>query len=220
MKNILITGAAGGLGATVVDYFIRKGNKVFALVSPGKTPQTAQKSSLSYWEADLTNEAATAKVVDEIIKQHAQIDAAFLLAGGFAMANLAKSSLEDIHKMIAINFDTAYTVTRAISQHTNTDGIMKIVLVGSKPALELSGKDMLGYTLSKAMLFNLSDILNKESNSSVSFSVIVPSTIDTPANRQAMPKANFAEWIKPETIAAELDKILRGENTNNIVKFY
>jgi NAD(P)-dependent dehydrogenase (short-subunit alcohol dehydrogenase family) len=221
MKNILITGAAGNLGTVVVDYFISKGHKVFALVSPGKAADLSKKPSLSYWETNLTNESTTAKVIDEIVKKHSQIDAAFLLAGGFAMGNITDSSLEAVHKMIAINFDTAYTVARACHAHMSkqeTGG--KIVLVGSKPALELSGNAMLGYTLSKAMLFNLSDILNKELNSKVPFSVIVPSTIDTPANRQAMPTANFNEWIKPETIASELEKILLDKNTNRVVKFY
>jgi NAD(P)-dependent dehydrogenase (short-subunit alcohol dehydrogenase family) len=221
MKNILITGAAGNLGAVVVDYFISKGHKVFALVSPGKAATAPQKENLSYWEADLTQEEATIKVVDEIVVKHGQIDAAFLLAGGFAMGSIAKSSLEAIHKMIAINFDTAYTVARASHAHMSKEEVGgKIVFVGSKPALELAGSAMLGYTLSKAMLFNLSDILNKESNSKVSFSVIVPSTIDTPTNRQSMPKANFNEWIKPETIANELEKILLGNNTNPVVKLY
>lgn len=221
--NILITGAAGNLGTVVVDYFIATGHKVFALVSPEKTPKDSQKLDLSYWEADLTNETETIKIVDEIVKQHNHIDAAFLLAGGFAMGNIEVSSLEAIHKMIAINFDTAYTVARASHSYMSnqTEG-GKIVFVGSKSALETgSGSAMLGYTLSKALLFDIASILNTDSEKSrVTCSVIVPSTIDTPANRKAMPGANVSEWIKPEAIAMELEKILLSNSKSEVIKLY
>jgi NAD(P)-dependent dehydrogenase (short-subunit alcohol dehydrogenase family) len=221
VSNILITGATGNLGTVVSDYFGVRGHQVFAFVSPGKVPKGYQKDGFSYWEADLSNEAATALVVEEIIKQHGHIDAAFLLAGGFAMGDMEQSPLEAIHKMITINFDTAYTVARSVYRQMMNQGGGKIIFVGAKPALELSGNAMLGYALSKAMLFNLVAILNKESEKSkVSCSVIVPSTIDTPANREAMPNANFSDWVKPEAIAQKLEKILLTDSDGQIIKLY
>ena len=219
--NILITGAAGNLGTVVVDYFLTKGHRVFAFVSPGKADKLNQKAGLTFYEADLSNESETVKVIDSIIKQHGNLDAAFLLAGGFAMGSFTESSLADIHKMIKINFDTAYSVARASHQQmSKQESGGKIVFVGAKPSLELSGSAMLGYTLSKAMLFNLAEMLNKESNQSKVFcSVIVPSTIDTPKNREDMPNANFNEWVKPEFIAQQLEGILLGD-TQGVLKLY
>lgn len=225
MRNILITGAAGNLGTVVTDYFVDRGHTVFALVSPGKASQANQKKGLSYWETDLTNEDLTAQVVDKIVKQHSHIDAAFLFAGGFGMGDIAASSLETIHKMLAINFDTAYTVTRAVYQHmSGREAGGKVVFVGAKPALETgSGSAMVGYTLSKTLLFKLADMLNADSaKSKVSCSVIVPGTIDTTANRQSMPKADFSAWVKPETIAQELEKILLADavGSQRLVKLF
>lgn len=221
----MITGAGGNLGTVVVDYFVDRGHNVFALVSPGKNPKAPLKPRLSYWETDLTNEVSTALVIDQIVKQHGHIDAAFLLAGGFGMGNIGASSLEAVHKMIAINFDTAYTVSRAVHQHmSGREAGGKVVFVGAKPAFESgSGNAMVGYTLSKTMLFKLADMLNADSTKSkVSCSVIVPGTIDSATNRQAMPKADFNSWVKPTTIAQELEKILVADaaNSQRIVKLF
>jgi NAD(P)-dependent dehydrogenase (short-subunit alcohol dehydrogenase family) len=225
LKHILITGATGNLGTVVVEFFAARGYTVFALVSPGKTPSENQSANLTFWETDLTDEGSTAHVVGKIVKQHGPVDAAFLLAGGFAMGDLKASPLEAVHKMIAINFDTAYTVARAVHQHMNTqDAGGKVVFVGAKPAFEMgSGSAMMGYTLSKSMLFKLADMLNADSaKSKVSCSVIVPGTIDTLTNRQAMPKADFSTWVKPETIAQELEKIVlaEGAGSQRIVKLF
>ena len=142
------------------------------------------------------------------------------------MGNIAESSLEAVHKMIALNFNTAYTVARAVYQHMNVrEAGGKIVFVGAKPALETgSGSAMVGYTLSKTLLFKLADMLNADSaKSKVSCSVIVPGTIDTIANRQSMPKADFSTWVKPEVIAQELEKILMADDktgSQRIVKLF
>jgi NAD(P)-dependent dehydrogenase (short-subunit alcohol dehydrogenase family) len=226
VKNILITGATGNLGTVVVEFFAARGYTVFALVSAGKTPRENQSANVTFWETDLTVEDSTAHVVGKIVKHHGHLDAAFLLAGGFAMGDLQASPLEAVHKMIAINFDTAYTVARAVHQHMNTqEAGGKLVFVGAKPAFETgSGSAMIGYTLSKSMLFKLADMLNADSaKSKVYCSVIVPGTIDTLTNRQAMPKADFSAWVKPETIAQELEKIIlanNGADSQRIVKLF
>ena len=79
----------------------------------------------------------------------------------------------------------------------------RIILVGSRPAIiPKEGKNAVAYALSKSLMFTLADLLNAESNSNkVVANVIVPGTIDTEANRQAMPDANFDDWVSPEEIA-------------------
>ena len=211
MANILISGAGGNLGKVVVDYFVSKGHTVLAIVSSGKSLSGTEK--LIYYSADLTDEIQTNELVHSIAKEHKTLDAAILLAGGFAMGGIQESNWQAISAMIDVNFKTAFTVARPVflTMLSQTTG-GKIVFVGARPALDIkSGKAMLAYTLSKSIVLTFAELLNAEAdNKPVQCSVIVPSTIDTPANRAAMPQANFKDWNKPEDIAVRLEKIVRG----------
>jgi NAD(P)-dependent dehydrogenase (short-subunit alcohol dehydrogenase family) len=219
MANILISGGNGGLGKVVVDYFVSKGHTVLAIVSPGKSPK--ESSNLFYYEANLTDEAQTSDMVQSVITKHNSIDAALLLAGGFAMGSIEDTDWKAITAMLDINFKTAFTVARPVFSHMVNGVGGKIVFIGARPALDVkSGKAMLAYTLSKSMVLNLAEILNAEAaDKSVQCSVVVPSTIDTPKNRADMPQADFSKWNKPEDIAVLLEKIATGnEKTESVIK--
>lgn len=201
-KNVLITGASGNLGKATVDKFLKDGYNVIATVTPGKALRFA--GNVHTYEADLTNEDAVSSVIAKIISDHSSIDAALLLVGGFAMGNIKKTDGSSIKKMFALNFDTAYFVARPVFlQMMNQPSGGRIVLVGSRPALmPQDGKNMLAYALSKSLIFKLAEFLNAEGTSNnVTASVIVPSTIDTPDNRKAMPDQDFSKWVSPEAIA-------------------
>jgi NAD(P)-dependent dehydrogenase (short-subunit alcohol dehydrogenase family) len=206
-KTILITGASGNLGKAAVEKFTREGYTVITTVSPGKDLGFEVKDNVKMYEADLTDEKSVASVVTTIITQHSTIDAALLLVGGFAPGNLQQTDGNLMKKMFSLNFDTAYYVARPVFQQMlkqNQGG--KIIFVGSRPALNAKeGKNVLGYALSKSLLFKLADCLNEEGTSkNVTASVIVPSTIDTEINRKAMPDKDFSAWVKPEEIAESL----------------
>jgi NAD(P)-dependent dehydrogenase (short-subunit alcohol dehydrogenase family) len=101
----------------------------------------------------------------------------------------------------------------------------RIVLVGSRPALvPKEGKNSFAYALSKSLIFKLADFLNAEGSSkNVTASVIVPSTIDTEANRSAMPDKDFTAWVKPEEIAASMAFICSGDGNplrESVLKIY
>jgi NAD(P)-dependent dehydrogenase (short-subunit alcohol dehydrogenase family) len=115
--------------------------------------------------------------------------------------------------MLNINFKTAFTVARPVfNQLVNQPAGGVLVFVGAKPALDVkSGKEMLGYTLSKSLVLDFADILNAQTfGKPVTCKVIVPSTIDTPTNRIAMPNADFSKWNKPEDIARLLENVMLG----------
>lgn len=201
-KNVLITGASGNLGKATVDKFLKDGYNVIATVTPGKS--LGFMADVKTYEADLTDEVAVDKVVAKIISDHSTLDAALLLVGGFAMGNIQKTDGALLKKMFALNFETAYYVARPVFQQMITQATGgKIVLVGSRPALKpKDGKNTLAYSLSKSLIFKLAEFLNAEGSSkNVVTSVIVPSTIDTEVNRQAMPDKDFSTWVKPEAIA-------------------
>jgi NAD(P)-dependent dehydrogenase (short-subunit alcohol dehydrogenase family) len=210
MKTILITGAGGNLGTHVVNYFADRGFRVLAFVSPGKSPKQQSNPNINFIEVDLRDETATTEHVNRISQHHA-LDAAFLLAGGFAMGTLEQTTLQEVHHMIQVNFDTVYSIVRPLYSVMNSQPQGgKLVFIGALPAVEWgSSGAMLGYALSKAMLINLAQALNAAASSNkISTAVLVPSIIDTPANRAAMPQANYADWVKPEGIAQQLESIL------------
>lgn len=204
MKTVIITGAAGNLGQTVVKKFAVNGYQVIATVSPGKTLGYDVPGKIDVYEADLTNEVHVVKLVSQWAARYKNIDAALLLAGGYAAGNIQEASLNVIRNMIALNFETAYTVAKAVFNQmaTQSDG-GRIVLMGARTALKpTDGKNSLAYALSKTLNFQLADILNAEGiKKNIVASVIVPSTMDTITNRKAMPEADFTKWVSPEDIA-------------------
>ncbi len=209
-KNVIITGASGNLGKATVEKFIGEGYKVIATLSPGKTFPFDPAGDLETVEADLRNEKQVAVVIDQIISKHKSIDAALLLVGGFAAGGIKTADGESLKNMYALNFETAYFAARPIFlQMLKQPAGGRIILIGSRPALiPKDGKNLIAYALSKSLLFKLAEYLNAEGTSqNVVTSVIVPSTLDTPANRQSMPKADFSKWVKPEEIAQTMEFI-------------
>lgn len=200
--TVLITGAAGNLGRACVAKYVDLGYRVIATVIPGTT-LGFEREGVAVYEADLEDESAVRALVQKLVTGFGGIDIALLLVGGFASGGIDTCTGADIRKMIALNFETAYYVARPVFQHMMERSAGRIVLVGARPALKASdGKKFLAYALSKSLVFQLADLLNAEGAAkNVITSVIVPSTIDTPANRSSMPSADFSKWVSPEDIA-------------------
>jgi NAD(P)-dependent dehydrogenase (short-subunit alcohol dehydrogenase family) len=202
--TILITGANGGLGTSVVAFFLEKGFRVIATVAGevGKK-DLSPHPALDVQVVDLSNEAETAAFIDGRVAAYGTIDAAILLVGGFAMGPLVDTKGADLAKMFTLNFETAYYVTRPLYAHMLKQGKGRIVFTGARPALLPSqGKNAVAYALSKSLLFQLAEIINADAKGKdVVANVVVPSTIDTPANRKNMPDADFDSWVRPEQLA-------------------
>lgn len=202
-KTVFITGASGNLGKATVEVFLQKGYTVLATVSPGKKLSFTPSRPVDTYECDLTDEQAAKDVVTRAILNHQQIDAALLLAGGFAAGEIAAADGTSLRQMFSLNFETAYYIARPIFLQMQKQTGGRIVLVGARPALKaMDGKNLVSYGLSKSLLFKLAEYLNAEGQQqNIVTSVIVPSTIDTSANRAAMPNADFSRWVAPEKIA-------------------
>ena len=211
MKNVIITGSNGNLGSAVTQTFLDKGYRVIATVAEEKMKkEIGQHEHLHVHVVDLMNEQASKTFVNNAINQFGNIDGALLLVGGFAMGNITKTSIADIHAQIALNFDTAFHVAQPVFNHMIKNGSGRIVFIGSRPALEApAGKGMIAYGLSKSLLFKLSEYLNAEAKGKdVVSTVVAPSTLDTPANRQSMPDADPSAWVKPSALAHILEFIV------------
>jgi NAD(P)-dependent dehydrogenase (short-subunit alcohol dehydrogenase family) len=209
-KTIVITGANGGLGTAVVKKFLDEQYKVIAVARSGTQLGFANNHpQFELHSVDLENESECDTFAREAVSLYKKIDGALLLAGGFAAGDIAATDGSALKKMFAINFDTAYNLVRPLFQHMMENGYGRIVLVGARPALQAdAGKNLIAYSLSKTLLIKLADLLNEAAKgTNVVVSVIALSTIDTPTNREGMPKADFSKWVKPEEIADVLEFI-------------
>jgi NAD(P)-dependent dehydrogenase (short-subunit alcohol dehydrogenase family) len=123
---------------------------------------------------------------------------------------------DQLEQQYRLNFLTAWHLTAPILDVMKQQGGGKLFFVGSSQGLDThKGKNVVAYSLSKSLLFQLANIINADSmHSHVEAFVIVPSTIDTPQNRRDMPDADFNKWEKPATIAAIVGKYLEQKETS------
>lgn len=208
MKRILITGAAGNLGRALTAKFLHEGWQVIALCEQGRSDQPEILSELNGSNlvvkiGDLNDAYATAKTIRESWSELGQIDAAALLVGGFAMNGIEKTTSEQLDKMMRLNVFTAYNVLQPLFALMASKGGGSFSLIGARPALMPDqASSMVAYALSKGVLFHLAEIINSGSKDhQITAHVMVPSIIDTPENRAAMPDEDPSKWISPEQIA-------------------
>ena len=207
MEHILITGAAGGLGKRVTEKFLEKGFRVSAFISKKSDPGFLKHSLLRVTQVDLMNASETEAKIVEAAEMGPGIQAGILLVGGFAMGGIHETSAEDLGQMYNLNFITAYHAARPllrIMEKQESGG--QIILTGARPAFKPeAARQMVAYAFSKSLVFKLAEVINSEGKKNgIAASVIVPSIIDTPANRQAMPEADVTKWVTPEQIADNL----------------
>lgn len=218
-KTILITGTTGNLGKAAVKKFLDSGYRVIAIVHKANSLEFMDDNKmLSVFQIDVTQSALCESVFKNIVSRHPQIDAALLLVGTFAAGNLSNTTYNDIESMMLINFNSAYNLAQPLLQHMksqNNGG--KLVFIGSKPGADSRfAKECVAYALSKSLLFKLAEIINADSKKSkVTATVIVPGTLDTEANRKAMPEADYKTWINPEDIATAMEFIC-SDNGNHL----
>ncbi len=203
MKTCIVTGASGNLGQAVVKKFLDEGfDVVGTVIENDPVPLNINNTNFKKEVLDLSNE----KAVEDFINQYKKLDVAVLTVGGFAMGKIADTKLADIKKQLALNFETAYAVARPVFLKMMEAKEGRIFLIGSKPGLSSRyAKGMVAYSIGKSLIFRIAELMNDEAKgTNVVTSVIVPSTIDTPANRKAMPEADPKKWVKAEDIASTI----------------
>jgi NAD(P)-dependent dehydrogenase (short-subunit alcohol dehydrogenase family) len=200
-RNILITGAAGGLGGAVVEKFKREGYHVIALLRPDHN-ESVEEADDSY-EVDVTKETSVLEFVKEFQMQYNDLDAMAMIVGGFSSGDIDSTSEKDIQSMFHLNFFSAYNMVRGFLPFMKKQQRGTFLFVGARPALELQrAKDTIAYSLSKKLVLTLAEILAEEvKDTQIRSHVFVPSIIDTEANREAMPDADFTQWVSAKEIA-------------------
>ncbi|MFY0608093.1 MAG: SDR family NAD(P)-dependent oxidoreductase [Cyclobacteriaceae bacterium] len=204
-KTYLITGAVGNLGKSVTSKLTSEGHQVIGTV---RSIKSNEESSVDYRACDLTDEIATKDLFDSLKASYEHIDGVVMLVGGFGMSNLLTSTSNDLNKMLNLNLMTAYHTAKYAAEWMHNNGGTKLIFVGAKPAIA-GGSEVLPYAISKNAVMHLAQIINEDPNlKNIQASVIIPSIIDTPVNREFMPDANFKDWVSPEEIAENISYLL------------
>jgi NAD(P)-dependent dehydrogenase (short-subunit alcohol dehydrogenase family) len=199
-KVVLITGASGGLGTVVTQTFLDAGATVAGVarkISASEFPSP----SFTAIQADISSLAQAQSVVAQLPRVDALVHLVGAFAGGKPVEETDDATLE---KMFDLNFRTAFHFIRAVLPGMKQRKSGAIVAIGSKVA-ESPAATLSAYSISKAALVSLIRTValeNKESG--VTANVVLPGTMDTPANRQAMPQADPSRWVQPAQVAAML----------------
>ena len=220
MNTALITGCNGILGQATVKEFLKNGYPVLG-IDRGKGTDTSGKG-LNIEHLDLINETEVKKAIQRL-HQQSPIRFGVMIAGGFGMGGILESPMDEVQKMIDLNFKTAYHVARPLFATFKENGGGKMIFIASKPAVETGGSFAMAYSLSKSMLVKLTEMINEEGKANdISATAIAPEIIDTPVNREAMPNANYDQWVKPEEIARNILHLCTDGQviTENVIRLY
>ncbi len=190
-KVIVITGALGALGSVVADEAVTRGVRV-ACVDHAPTQVPATPERLELGGVDLTDAAQAKKAIDAAMSHFGKLDALINIAGGFAFEAVADGDPKTWQRMYALNVTTALNASRAAIPHLMSSGAGRIINIGAMGALQ-AGAGMGAYAASKAGVHRLTEALAAEQKGKITVNAVLPSTIDTAANRASMPKADFAK---------------------------
>jgi NAD(P)-dependent dehydrogenase (short-subunit alcohol dehydrogenase family) len=204
-KVIVVTGASGALGRVVMDRAIRSGARVAAVDHASQPLSANGPDQLEIGGVDLSDPAQAGKAIDAVAAHFGGLDALINVAGGFVFETVADGSTQappnqHWEKMHRLNLLTALNASRSAIPHLVKSSAGRIVNIGALGALH-AGAGMGPYAASKAGVHRLTETLAAELKGKVTVNAVLPSTIDTPANRASMPDADFHKWVTAEELA-------------------
>jgi NAD(P)-dependent dehydrogenase (short-subunit alcohol dehydrogenase family) len=207
-RVVLVAGGTGGLGRAVSLAFLEEGANVVVTYRNAeelealKTAAGENASRLDGRVLDVTQESAVRGWIGDVLAHHGRVDALVNTVGGYAGG---KKLWEDdpgvLDRMLQLNLESGWILARVVVPVMLAQGHGAIVNVASKAGIEHAAGNA-AYAASKAAAVAMIDSLAEDlRGTGVRANTILPSIIDTEANRKAMPKANFAKWPRPEEIA-------------------
>jgi NAD(P)-dependent dehydrogenase (short-subunit alcohol dehydrogenase family) len=202
-KRVVVTGAAGALGAAVARAFMAAG-ATLALIDRAQDLKDLLKSAgpphFFMGGIDLTDPMQAKHAMDTAGSRLQGIDVLVNIAGGFRWETIGEGKLETWDFLYSINLKTAVCACKAALAHLPAGG--RIINVGAAAAAKAAGTGMGAYTASKAGVAKLTEALAEElKDRGINVNAVLPTIIDTPANRADMPTADFARWVDPQALA-------------------
>ena len=207
-KRVIITGGTGGLGGAVVDAFVAAGARCEVAT---RRPETSQRAAVRYHVVDVADESAVTTFYSQFADD---LWASIHLVGAFDASPVEVTSLAQFRKMFDTNAVTCFLCCREAvkAMRKAGGGGGRIVNVSSRPAVVPTG-GLIAYTTAKAAVSSITQSLADEVKADgILVNAVVPSTMDTPANRAAMPKADFSKWPKVEEVARAILFLASDEN--------
>lgn len=203
-RRVVITGAAGTLGSAVARAFSAAGaHQVLIDRTSGKDVQLGDVTAPCAFigDVDLTDPVQTDSAITEALAKLGGLDALINVAGGFRWETLSNGSVETWDSLYTMNLKTAVCACKASLAHL-VGHQSYIVNIGAAAAAATAGTGMGAYTASKSGVIKLTEALAEElKDRGVNVNAVLPSIIDTPANRAAMPDSDFTRWVTPEAVA-------------------
>jgi len=200
-RHLILTGGTGGLGTKVTQLALSLGAHItipyHSLNEVEQFRKLIPNKGVSFIFADLREE----KSVLEIFGNESEVDILIHLVGGFSMGATDTYSLEDWNRQLNLNLTSTFLVCKYALKKMKENNYGRIVTVSSRVALEPAGQ-MAAYSASKAGVIALTKSIAEETKgSNITANTVLPSIIDTPANREAMGEKNAHKWVKPESFA-------------------
>ncbi|WP_454712823.1 SDR family NAD(P)-dependent oxidoreductase [Cupriavidus nantongensis] len=200
-KNVLVTGASGNLGRAVAHAFAQAGARV-VLLDRHAAPLPESGSGHLALQADLLDADSLGRAIDRAVQACGRIDVVCNLAGGFAMGTgIHETSAADWNRLFDMNVGTVLNMARAVVPHMLAAGGGAIVNVGANSAAR--GLAQMGaYCASKDALARVTESMSAElRDQGIRVNAVLPSILDTPENRQAMPDADSSRWVALDALA-------------------
>jgi len=203
----IVTGGTGALGRVILKEFLEEGAKVVCPYIDERELKEimpllrANKTSLKFVSANMNREKQAAKVVAKTIDSHGRVDILVNVIGAFVYSEIVNTDLSTLDRMLDINVKTTFISSKACLPHMMERNYGRIINISSRPALK-GTKGVGAYSASKAAVLNLTESLADEMmDYDINVNAVLPSTIDTPANRASMPEADFSKWVNPRDLA-------------------
>ena len=204
----IVAGGTGALGQSICLAFLSAGHTVcvpFAVPEETEALRArlgpADAPRLDAAACDVTDETAVNRFVAGVVERHGRVDVLVNAVGGFAGGDLASTSLTEWNRMLTLNLNTAVLGCRAVLPEMTRAGRGRIVNIASRAVVPPQG-GFIAYTVSKSAVITLTQALAQEVRAhGITVNAVLPSTMDTPANRQAMPEADRASWVSTDAVA-------------------
>jgi len=201
-RVVLVTGADGGLGTKVTQAFLDSGATVIG------TSRKIQQSDFpvvgfTAIRDEISSPQGAKTLLDQVAAKFGRLDVLAHTVGGFAGgSSVADTDDASFQQMFDLNLNATFYLLKVAIPVLRKSGNARIIAIGSRAALE-PGANVGAYSASKAAMVSLIKTVALENrDAGLTANVILPGTMDTPANRKSMPDADFSKWVQPATIAS------------------
>ncbi len=200
-RVVFITGAKGGLGSFITERFLASGARVVG-ASRSISQQDFPLPNFAALPVDFTNAAAVTSAVNSVVDRYGRLDVLVHVVGAFAGGqSVAETDDATWEQMRDLNLTSAFYTLRAAIPHLRKSGTGRIVAIGSLTAVEPHAGLAAYVTFKAALAMLVRTVALENRDAGVTANVVLPGTMDTPANRKAMPMADFSKWLPPSEVA-------------------